>query len=113
MTEVVPSEHAEQVTLINEFERLYPDLRIIAIPNGGFRHKRTAEKLKAEGVRKGVPDLFIPALNLWIELKKTKGGRTSPEQREWIEYLNRIGHTAVVCKGYSEALESIALEVSK
>lgn len=107
MKQAIPSEHAEQVTLVAECKRLWPELRIIAIPNGGFRHIRTAQKLKAEGVQKGVPDLFIPALNLWIELKKTKGGRTSPEQKDWIEYLNSIGHTAVVCKGHAEALEAI------
>ena len=103
----VPTEHAEQVTLISEFEKRWPDLRILAIPNGGFRHKNTAKMLQAEGVRKGVPDLFVPALNLWIELKRTKGGRVSPEQRDWIDYLNSIGHTAVVARGYLDALEQI------
>lgn len=107
MTVPVPSEHAEQVTLVREFANRYPELRIIAIPNGGFRHKVTAHKLKSEGVSKGVPDLFIPSLNLWIELKRVKGGRVSPEQRDWIEYLNSIGHTAIVCKGWEEAMRTI------
>lgn len=30
------------------------------IPNGGKRDKRTAANLKAEGVRPGVPDIFLP-----------------------------------------------------
>lgn len=103
---IIPSEHAEQVTFVREFERRYPEVRIFAIPNGGYRHKRTADNLKAEGVKKGVPDLFIPAWNLWIEMKRVKGSQTSKEQKDWIEYLNSIGHTAVICKGYEEALKA-------
>lgn len=31
-----------------------------AIPNGGLRDKATAGKLKAEGVKRGIPDVFLP-----------------------------------------------------
>jgi hypothetical protein len=58
-----------------------------------------------EGVSPGVPDLFIPAWLLWIEFKKTKGGSVSAEQRDWIEYLNLIGHKTFVAKG-AEAAKS-------
>lgn len=38
-----------------------PELALFhAIPNGGFRHKSEAAKLKAEGVRSGIPDTFLP-----------------------------------------------------
>ena len=54
------SEHDEQV-LIFKWARLsegrWPELALLfAIPNGGHRHKAVAAKLKAEGVRAGVPD---------------------------------------------------------
>lgn len=104
----LPTEHLEQVTFVAEFERLYPDARIFAIPNGGFRHKATAQKLSAEGVKKGIPDLFVPEKLLWVEMKRTKGGTLSKDQKDWIQYLEAIGHTVIVGKGYKHALEQIA-----
>lgn len=60
-------------------------------------------KLKAEGVSKGVPDLFCPELYLWIEMKREKGGIVAPEQRDWLNYLNSIGYTAIVARGLDDA----------
>jgi len=103
----IPTEHAEQVTFLSQFEKSYPGVRIFAVPNGGFRNKSVAVKLKAEGVRKGVPDLFIPAWNLWIEMKRTKGGSLSPDQKDWISYLESVGHTVIVGKGWQAAIEAV------
>lgn len=93
-----PTEDAEQATLVSWFRREYPGVLIFSVPNGGFRHKSTAQKLKQTGQVAGIPDLFIPEWLLWIEMKRVKGGRLSPDQKEKIEYLNRIGHKAIVCK---------------
>ncbi|MEG1501942.1 MAG: VRR-NUC domain-containing protein [Synergistaceae bacterium] len=79
----------------------------MAIPNGGARNIVTAGKLKAEGVSRGVPDLFIPEWGFWIEMKKRKGGLVSADQKDWINYLNTKGYKAVVCKGCMEALEAV------
>ena len=98
------SEHVEQVTFVAMFERQHPSVRIMAIPNGGLRHKTVAQKLKAEGLKKGVPDLFVPAWLLWVEMKREKGGRLSAEQKDWIAYLESIGHTVIVGKGWKDAL---------
>ena len=98
------SEHVEQATFVTMFEMQHPGVRIFAIPNGGLRHKGVAQKLKAEGLKKGVPDLFIPAWLLWVEMKREKGGRLSPEQKDWIEYLESVGHTAIVGNGWKDAL---------
>jgi hypothetical protein len=46
-------------------------------------------------------------MGLFIEMKRTKGGRTSEEQREWIAELNKAGYRAVVCKGWEEARDEI------
>lgn len=102
-----PTEHAEQVTFLSQFEKKYPGVRIFAIPNGGFRNKSVAVKLKAEGVKSGVPDLFIPAWCLWIEMKRVKGGRLSSEQSDWKKYLESCGHTVMVCKGWEAAMEAV------
>ena len=43
---------------------------------------------------------------LYIEMKYGNG-RTSKEQREWINKLNEQGYKAVVCNGFEEAKETI------
>lgn len=103
----LPSEHAEQVTFVSWFRRNYPDVRILAIPNGGFRDKNTAIKLKSEGVSPGVPDLYIPAWKLWIEMKRQSGGSLSAHQKDWRDYLLSIGDNWFVAKGFEDAKNKI------
>ena len=62
-----------------------------------------AVKLKKMGVVAGIPDLFIPAWKLYIELKREKGGVISPAQNKIISYLQRVGYTVFVCHGATEA----------
>lgn len=76
---------------------------MFSIPNGGKRGKAEAGRLKAEGVLKGVHDLYIPALNLWIEMKKNGGGRVSPDQKKWGDYVESLGHTWFVGHGFEDA----------
>ncbi len=108
-------EHAEQAALFRwaEFARArLPELTLLhAIPNGGHRHKATAARLKAEGVKRGVPDLCLPvarsgAHGLYIELK-TERGKTTPEQLGWIRALRRQGYVAEVCHGWESARSMI------
>jgi hypothetical protein len=101
----IPTEHAEQVTFVAEFERTYPDVVIFAIPNGGLRNPVVAQKLKREGVKKGVPDLFIPPWRTWVEMKRIKGGRLSAEQKDWRDYLESCGYTVLVCNGWQDAMQ--------
>ena len=103
----IPTEHEEQRDLVRWFRRKYGPVRIFAIPNGGYRSMTAAAKLKAEGVSAGVLDLFIPAWRLWVEMKRQKGGRLSPEQADWIEYLGSVGYTCLVCPGSENAQAQI------
>jgi hypothetical protein len=107
--EKLPSEHLEQVRLVSWMRKTYPQHRIFAVANGGLRTASTAMNLTAEGVTRGIPDIQIPSLKLFIEMKRQKGGVVSPEQKDWIEYLNSIGYNAVICKGF----EAAKLEVLK
>lgn len=95
-----------------------PELALLlAIPNGGARHKATAGKLKAEGVKAGVPDVCLPVAkgvhgSLWIELKRPKApgkprGRISEAQQWWIGNLQAHGQLAAVCFGWLEAKDLI------
>ena len=103
----VYTEHKEQVLTVNWFRRTYPGVRIFAIPNGGARNIVAASRLKMEGVSPGVPDLFVPAWGLWIEMKTTKG-RVSPAQADWHQYLDSIGQVVVVAHSAEEAKEKVA-----
>ena len=109
VSEKIPSEHHEQAELVKWFRRKYGPIRIFAIPNGGFRSMATAGRLKVEGVSPGVPDLCVPAWQLWIEMKRLRGGRLSPEQRNWQRYLvDECGHTWMLCNGADDAKAQIS-----
>lgn len=103
----VLSEHYEQREFVSWFRKNHPGVRIFAIPNGGWRSRLTAARLKAEGASPGVPDLFIPAWNTWVEMKRSKGGRLSDKQKDWRQYLLSIGHTFILANGKQEAIDAI------
>ena len=107
--ETLPSEHLEQVRLVAWFRKTYPDTRIFAIPNGGARTGSQGLKFKSEGVSPGVPDLFIPAWGMWIEMKRQKGGTVSPDQKDWIAYLDDCGYQCIVGKGFDDAKRQIEM----
>ncbi len=107
-------EHEEQVRFVRWLdwygERTKRPLLYFAVPNGGERSKSTAGKLKAEGVRAGVPDIVIAlpeGRTLWIEMKVRNGGRVSPEQREFHRNLEARGHSVYVARGAREAAEIV------
>ena len=112
----VPTEDAEQMALFRWAELQagkYPELRLLFhIPNGGSRGKAEAGRFRAMGVKAGVPDLCLPIAKagyhgLYIELKRTKGGRVSPEQTGWLDDLRKRGYVAAVCKGWEDAARVI------
>lgn len=104
-------EHDDQVALFDDF--IEPRLVIgavgFAIPNGGHRAKRVAAALRAEGVKKGVPDILLmyAGVTYFLEMKKAKGGRTSPEQKLMIAKLTRAGAICAVCRGLAEAVAQL------
>ena len=110
------NEHQEQALLMNwceVMEGAFPELKLLyAIPNGGVRHIGTAKKLKAEGVKPGVPDLCLPVARkgfhgLFSEMKRGKGGRLSDPQKWWAENLTKQGYRAVMCQGMAEAKKEL------
>jgi hypothetical protein len=85
--------------------------RYFAVPNGGYRTKRTAAKLKAEGVRSGVPDMiFFGAFGrvLWVEVKRGKAGRLSESQLDFCAELSANGHTVVVVRDLEDFIQKIS-----
>jgi len=89
-------------------------LPIVAIPNGGKRDKRGATILRAEGLRRGFPDLIIPVpvgdyIGLAIEMKKRDGvpSDVKPHQRTWLDFMELQGWKSVACFGSDQAIEQI------
>ena len=91
----------------------YPKAQLLfAIPNGGLRDKITAAKLKATGVKAGVPDMMLPVARsdfhgLFIELKKGHKQRLTVEQDIWISNLCCEGYRCLICYGWEHAIETI------
>lgn len=111
-----PKEHDEQKALMRWVDLMAPQMPLLhllyAVPNGGDRHPATAARLKAEGVKPGVPDLHLPVSRrgyhgLYIEMKRQKGGRLSPEQKQWKDDLQNQGHRVEVCHGFEEARDAL------
>jgi hypothetical protein len=109
-------EHAHQVALFqwaDNVRRQHPELRWLhAVPNGGKRSPKTAARLKAEGVRRGVPDVLLDVPRagyhgLRIELKRPGRYSVTPEQREWLAGYVERGYRAEVCVGWIAARDLI------
>ena len=105
------SERTEQTRLMmwaRSWEDEIPELALLFHPpNGGWRHKATARRLKAMGAKAGVPDLFLPvprgsSHGLWIEMKYGKNKPTKSQQW-WIDELMLLGYWVEVCYSCEEA----------
>lgn len=116
MKEYIPTEAHEQTELFKwaALQKCkYPELELLHhIPNGGSRNEKEAARLKAQGVKPGVPDVFLPVARkschgLYIELKRQKNARVSDAQKKWIEALTGQGYQAEVCYGCQEAIKTI------
>ena len=113
-----PSEHAEQCALVSWWSYVcrnagVPERLLFAIPNGGARSAVTGATLKAEGVRPGIPDLFLAVPSkgyngLFVEMKKKRCGRISPCQMQAKSELERFGYCVKVCRGFEEAKKEIS-----
>lgn len=112
-----PLEAKEQEFLFQWAEDMaalkWPELHLMyAIPNGGSRHKLEAANLKKQGVKPGVPDVFLPVPRggyhgLYIEMKRRRGGVLSQDQRDYIDALRAQGYRVETCKGFHPAADLI------
>ena len=119
----IPTEREEQVRLAKYLDSL--GLLWCHVPNeghGGYGKGAQIKgaRLRAEGLKSGVPDVLIfnqcsvvsdkeelHRSGCAIELKRQKGGRVSEAQKEWLEGLRRAGWVAEVCNGFEEAQKLI------
>lgn len=106
------SEHQQAlIQWVKAHQVKYPQLGcLFSIPNGGYRSARTAGTMKAEGVKSGVWDLFLPipmghSCGLFIEMKAGKG-RLSPAQHQFRSMVGE-SYTWAVCYSWHEAVRDI------
>jgi hypothetical protein len=133
MRSVEPSEHKIQCAIIewanlqklrelgfgNFGNRTVLDY-LFAIPNGGNRSITEALRLKREGVKSGVSDLFfafpifrcndefpfISKGGLWIEVKSNTG-KISPSQKAWALQMECVGYKSVFVRSVEEGVQEI------
>src|SRR5688572_16332473 len=78
-----------------------------AVPNGGHRSKKTAGRLKAMGVKKGVYDLagVLPDAAAWFLELKVGDNKPTKEQKEFGEVCERLGVPHHVAYSLDSAVE--------
>ena len=104
---MISTESQEQIGFVTWWRYKFPDVVIFHIANGGFRNVVTGQRLRKEGVLKGVPDLMVPAWHLFVEMKRKEKGVISPEQKKMIDYLTRVGYTVIVGYGAEDASRKV------
>ena len=77
------------------------------IPNEGKRSAAMGARLKAEGLKAGVPDVCLPTahggyIGLYIEMK-VKPNKPTEQQKQWLRDLRKAGHMTAVCYTWEEA----------
>ena len=111
--EIIPDESVEQRALVRWLE--LKGILFTHVPNGGKRHVAVAKKLKAEGVKPGVPDILIfdrpPAhpsyVGVAIEMQRKKRGQVSEHQQNWLRWLDFRGWKTAVCNGADDAIRRL------
>ncbi len=93
---------------------------LMAFPLQGARSALNGARMKAEGMRRGTPDMFLavkegfssdlwipsPHAGLWIEMK-SKEGRLTEEQCAMQAHLREMGFLCAVCRSTDDAIQTI------
>lgn len=126
-------EHDAQASLfraIASCSKKYPEFELLfAIPNGaklpytrtktGKRFSRQAMVLLEEGLKPGVPDMFLPVARgewhgLFIEMKRVnRTNKPSPEQKKWLAALTAQGYKCIVAFGAEQAFIELVRYVNE
>ena len=117
------TEHDEQAALFAWIDLLpadHPAHLAFAIPNGAYKSWKQAAKFKAEGLKGGVPDIFLPCARgtlhgLFLEMKRAGGvaSDVSPAQRAWHDALRDQRYQVAVCYGADQAMAEITTYLNR
>jgi len=113
LKKIKSSEHQIQSAFFELLRVKYNFLEVFAfaIPNGGHRHISVAKKLKKEGVKAGVSDVFIAfpygsKHGLWIEFKAGNNKMTE-QQAAFSNRMLAVGYDFALCYSIDDAIIAI------
>ena len=123
------TEYQEQVAFFKWLKLAYPNHYpvITASSGGGYRAISTAVRLKASGVKAGVPDIFLPIQRfsdfinypgLYIEMKcgAAPGKPIGVLSKVQIDYIKRLianGYAVYVCNDWVSASTIVKFYLDK
>jgi len=103
----IPLEKEEQKEFVAWYKKTFPGSIIMMIRNDGYRTMSERTEQLLMGLHPGSADLFIPELRLWIEMKRVKGGKLSPEQVEFRNEIRPLGYRYAMAEGCEAAKEIV------
>ena len=121
------SEHSEQAALVawaRMSEGIYPELRWlysslngIPIPAPDKIRFAIMNRMKSEGMKKGVSDLCLPVAlggyhGMYIEMKKDHRSEIKQEQVEFLDFLAEQGYLGIRCNGFEHARNELVAYLS-
>ena len=111
-------EHDLQTRCVIWFHYRFPHLKplFFSVPNGGYRNKAEAARLKAEGANAGVSDLILqlPAgkwSSLNIEMKA--GSSQREEQKVYQTCVQASGGRYELCRSYEQFVDLVTEYISQ
>lgn len=111
-------EHDLQTRCVTWFHYQFPYLKplFFSVPNGGYRNKAEAARLKAEGANAGVSDLILqlPAgkwSSLNIEMKA--GSSQREEQKRYQVCVQASGGRYELCRSYEQFVDLVIEYISQ
>jgi len=106
-------EHYDQVRIFDHFHRINRVIydHLYAVPNGGFRLKKTAAAIEAEGAKRGVPDMCLEmpsGVYHGMRIEQKHGKRMpSEKQIEWMQRLKAQGFYVLLSFSPEETIRVI------
>lgn len=115
-----PTEHESQQAVIQWWAKAHaacglPKFALYAVPNAAKRDVKLAAYMKSEGLRPGIPDLFLAAMRrqgdrycggMYIEMK-AHPNKATPEQMEFLQYADKAGYATMICYSAEAAIATI------
>lgn len=96
---------------------------LLLVPNGAYHGADrkagavVARKLREQGLQEGVFDYVLPVPilrvgaefcpGLWLEMKRTRGGTVSEDQKKFKNRMEQLGWQCEIAKGWIEAARFI------
>lgn len=105
--DIVKSEDEEQIEFVRWFKKEFPGTRILCVWNGGTRSPAERNKQILMGILPGTPDLYVRPWHLWIEMKRSKGGVLSDEQKRFRDECMTEGDFWMIGEGAEDAKSKI------